>query len=140
MLANGAKLGYRTTAPTTQDQDYTDLPGLKELPEMGVDPEKVENTCLTDTVKQYEIGIGDPGDMTYTWKFANGTNDTTYKQLRTMEASGDTYYFQEELKDGTKTRFAAQVSVKRTSAGVNGVIDVQGSFALQSGLTITDPS
>ena len=43
MLANGATLGYKTTGNT-----YTNLPGLKEIPDLGVEPEKVENTCLTD--------------------------------------------------------------------------------------------
>ena len=55
MLANGAKLGYSTTGTGTIS--YTDIPGLKEIPEIGVEPEKVENTCLTDGVKKYEQGI-----------------------------------------------------------------------------------
>ena len=66
MLANGATLGVKT-APGASG--YTDLPGLKEIPEMGADAEKVENTVLTDDTKKYELGIGDPGDMAYKFKF-----------------------------------------------------------------------
>ena len=47
MLANGSKLGYRKHSGSDEG-NYTDLPGLKEIPEMGIEPEKVENTCLTD--------------------------------------------------------------------------------------------
>ena len=68
MLANGATLQYKEHGAAG---NYTDLPGLKEIPEIGADPEKVENTVLTDTVKKYEIGIGDPGDMTYKFKYVN---------------------------------------------------------------------
>ena len=34
MLANGAKLGYKKSGGST----FTDLPGLKEIPEMGIEP------------------------------------------------------------------------------------------------------
>ena len=40
MLANGSKLGYRENSAA----QYEDLPGLKEIPEMGADGEKVEKT------------------------------------------------------------------------------------------------
>ena len=65
MLANGATLSVKASG----DADYKNLPGLKEIPEMGMDPEKVENTTLTDQMKQYEMGIGDPGDMNYVFKY-----------------------------------------------------------------------
>ena len=35
MLANGAKLGYKKHGAA--ESAYTDLPGLKEIPEIGVD-------------------------------------------------------------------------------------------------------
>ena len=60
MLANGATLGYRKKGST---EEYKNLTGLKEIPELGDDPEKVENTGLADKVKQYEFGIGDAGDF-----------------------------------------------------------------------------
>lgn len=37
MLANGAKLGYKKKGASG---DYTDLTGLKEIPELGEDPER----------------------------------------------------------------------------------------------------
>lgn len=40
MLANGAKLSYDKTNKGTS---FTELPGLKKIPEMGVEKEKVEN-------------------------------------------------------------------------------------------------
>ena len=59
MLANGTKLGYSKTTPSGSSTSYTDLPGLKEIPDVGTDPEKVDNTVLTDKHKVYEKGIGD---------------------------------------------------------------------------------
>ena len=135
MLANGATLEYKKKGAST----YTKLKGLKEIPEMGVDPEKVENTSLEDTVKQYEMGIGDAGDITYKFKYENDTADSPYRLMRTLEESGEVASFKETLKDGTTTEFDGQVSVKRTGGGVNGVIEFNLNIALQSKLTITDP-
>lgn len=47
MLANGAKLEFKSKTVTS----YTKLKGLKELPEIGVESEKVENSDLDDTQK-----------------------------------------------------------------------------------------
>ena len=115
MLANGAKLEYKSKSVS----DYTKLNGLKEIPEIGVDPEKVENTDLDDTQKMYEMGIGDPGDITYKFKYDNTSKDSPYRVLRAYEASGENLSFKETLKDGTTTEFSGQVSVKRTGGGVN---------------------
>ena len=43
----GVKIGYKSSneAPT-----YTDLPHLQETPELGGDDEKIDVTCLSDTV------------------------------------------------------------------------------------------
>ena len=135
MLANGAKLGYKKSGGST----YTDLPGLKEIPEMGINPEKVENTCLTDKNKQYENGIGDAGDITYKFKYDNSKADCPYRVMRAAQDSGEVLSFQETLVAGTTTEFEGQVSVKRTGGGVNGVIEFNLAISLQSDLTVTDP-
>ena len=136
MLANGAKLYVKRSS----DQDYVNLPGLKEIPDMGVDPERVENTTLTDSHKMYELGIGDLPEMTYTFKYDNSKADSPYRTLRGMEETKEVGKFKEELFDGTTTMFDAQVSVKRTGGGVNGVIDFQVTMAVQSDLDVTDPA
>lgn len=135
MLANGATLGYKKKGTSG---DFTDLPGLKEIPDCGVEAEKVENTGLGDKNKQYENGIGDLGDMKYKWKYKN-TAASPYRILRKAQEDGEVLTFQEKLSDGTTTEFDAQVSVKRTGGGVNGVVDVEATMSVQGDLTITDP-
>ena len=134
MLANGATLGYKKKGASS----YTDLPGLKEIPEMGIEPEKVENTCLTDKVKQYEQGIGDAGELQYKFKYDNSKADCPYRVLR--DIGNEVLSFQEKLSDGTITEYDAQVAVKRTGGGVNGVIEFTATMSLQSEFKYTDPS
>lgn len=137
MLANGATLGYKEKGAAG---DFTDLPGLKEIPDMGTEPEKVENTVLTAKNKQYENGIGDAGDMTYKFKYDNTTAESPYRIMREAQAGNKTLTFQEKLADGSTTEYDAQVSVKRTGGGVNGVIEFNLTMSLQSDFKYTDPA
>ncbi len=136
MLANGATLGYKKKGA---DEEYTILTGLKELPELGDDPEKVENTSLTDKTKQYEFGIGDAGDLTYKFKYENKTATSPYRVMRLAAAEKEVLSFCETLPDGTKYEYDAQVSVKRSGGGVNGVMEWDLNMALQSEIKVTDP-
>lgn len=138
MLANGATLEYKKKSDASGT--FTKLLGLKEIPEMGSEPEKVENTTLEDSLKQYEMGIGDAGDITYKFKYDNSSAQSPYRLMRAAQESGDVLTFKETLKDGTTTEFDGQVSVKRTGGGVNGVIEFNLNIALQSELKITDPT
>ena len=136
MLANGAKLGYKKKGASG---DYTDLTGLKEIPELGEDPEKVENSGLADKVKQYEYGIGDAGDLTYKFKYENTSEISPYRVMRKAAATKEVLSFCETLPDNTKYEYDAQVSVKRSGGGVNGVMEFDLNMALQSEITTTDP-
>ena len=136
MLANGITLGVKETkeAPT-----YTELEGLKEVPELGADPEKVDNTTLADKTKIYELGIGDPGDLTYKFKWDNKEGGS-YRTLRDMADKKETVAFEETFPDGTKFHFDAQCSVKVGGGGVNGAIDFTLNLGLQSDIVVVDPA
>lgn len=137
MLANGATLGYKKKGTSGE---YIILTGLKEIPELGEDPEKVENTGLADKTKQYEFGIGDAGDFTYKFKYENSSDESPYRVMRLAAATKEVLSFCETLPDGTKYEYDAQVSVKRTGGGVNAVMEFNLNMALQSEIKITDPA
>lgn len=132
MLANGIKIGYSTSGTAS----YTDIEGLQEVPDIGVEPEKVENTCLSDNVKQYEKGIGDAGDMEFKFKYTN----PVWKILRGFESASKPTNFKVTYPDGSSVSFSAEVSNKLGGGGVNDPIAITTSMALQSELTWADPS
>ena len=136
MLANGITLSYKKSGT----EEFTVLTGLKEVPELGTEPEKVENTCLSDKVKQYEFGVGDPGDLEYKFKYENKSATSPYRVMRNAEAAKEVLTFKEELPDGTTVTFDAMVSVKLGSGAVNGVLDFTLKMALQSDMAFTDPA
>lgn len=134
MLANGTTLGVKKSG----ESSYTVLKGLKEVPELGADPEKVDNTCLEDKVKIYELGIGDPGDLSYKFKWENAEGGS-YRTLRALSDSRETASFEHTFPDGTKFHFDAQCSVKVGGGGVNGAVDFTLTLGLQGDITPVDP-
>lgn len=138
MLANGITLKYKKKKGTPSD--YILLEGLKEVPELGVDPEKVENTTLADKVKQYELGIGDAGELEYKFKYDNSKATSAYRVLRKLMDDKEVVAFEQEYPDKTKVEFDGQVSVKLGGGGVNGVIEFTLKIGLQSDFTFTDPA
>lgn len=133
MLANGIKLAFSKTKG-----DYQNLVGLKEVPEFGIEPEKVENTTLADKVKKYEFGIGDAGELEYKFAYDNTTATSPYRILRNAADNKEKLYFEQTYPDNTKVTFEGQVSVKLGGGGVNSVIEFTLKIALQSELTFVD--
>ena len=133
MLANGIKLAFSKTKG-----DYQNLVGLKEVPEFGIEPEKVENTTLADKVKKYEFGIGDAGELEYKFAYDNTTATSPYRVLRNAADNKEKLYFEQTYPDNTKVTFEGQVSVKLGGGGVNSVIEFTLKIALQSELTFVD--
>ena len=134
MLVNGTTLGYKTSAEAST---YTNLPDLKEVPDLGADPEMVDNTALADTIIHNEQGIGDPGDMEYTFRFKNDGASDAYRMI---EGIVDTKtWFAHTLKDGTVFEFAAIPSLKLSGGGVNDPQEFVMALALQSDIEVTDP-
>ena len=133
MLANGITLSYGTAKGT-----YTKLAGLKEVPEFGIEPEKVENTTLEDKVKKYEFGIGDAGELEYKFAYKNDGASAPYRLLRTAADNKTKLFFKQAYPDGIEVQFEGQVSVKLGGGGVNSVIEFTLKIALQSELEFKD--
>ena len=131
MLANGITLSYKGSGSS-----YTVIDGLQEVPEIGVEVEKVENTCLSDAVKQYEKGIGDAGDMEFKFKYTNAI----WKVLRGFETASKPTEFKVTYPDGCSVTFSAEVSNKLGGGGVNDPIQITTAMSLQSNLVWADPT
>ena len=138
MLANGITLSYKVKSAA--GTAFTAMPGLKEVPEMSNEREKVENTALGDSVKLYEYGIGDPGDLEFLFRYMNSDEKALYRTMRGHADNNTVLTLKEQFPDGTTFTFDAQIDVTMGGGGVNGVIDWTLKTALQSAITVTDPA
>ena len=78
--------------------------------------------------------------MVYKFKYDNTSATSPYRVLREEADAGTVLYFQEKDADGTAIEFGAQVSVKRTGGGVNGVIEFEVTMMVQTDIAYTDPA
>lgn len=128
MLANGSKLEYKKGA------DFENIIGLKSIPEMGSDPNKIENSCLADAVKQYDLGIKDYGDLAYKFKkFPKDTpENASYEAIKALADAKTKTTFKQVLSDGSSFVFDAVPNVKLGGGELDGVIEWTLALALQS--------
>ncbi|MCM1104934.1 MAG: phage tail protein [Clostridium sp.] len=137
MLANGTLLGVKFPG----EENFIDLPNLKTIPDINNEKEKVENTPLSAANKRYEPGVGDYGDLEYTFVHEENREGTAYRMLREYADKNTVLEFQETWVDGTKFTYSAipAVGFKR-SGGVNTVVDLVVKMSLKSDIEVTDPS
>lgn len=136
MLANGSTIGYAADA-TTAPSVFTNIPDLKELPDIGAEPELVDNTALSDSIRRNEMGIGDPGEMEFVFRYNNAEAGASYRVAKGLSG---VKWFQVKLFDGTTYTFKAIPSCRLSGGGVNDPIEFVMALALQSDITIADPS
>lgn len=135
MLANGITLGFKTSSA---EGSYTDLPLLKEVPQIGADAELVENTPLSAKNRRYEQGIGTLPELEFIFIYENSAT-SAYRLMRTHADNKAKLYFEETLSDGTTFTFEAIPSIKLNGGGVNDPIDMVLTLAVQSDIDVTDP-
>lgn len=135
MLLNGSKLSYNKT----QAGSYTRLNSLKEVPELGVDPEKIENSPISTEVKRYENGVGDAGDLEYKFVYEENKAGSETRVLLEMGDANKPVYWEHELPDGTKYQFQATPACKISGGALNGVVELVVKMALNSDITRVDP-
>ena len=83
ILSQGITLSIKKSDSTG---DYTVIPGLLEVPDIGGTTEKIDVTTLADTSRQYINGIKDYGELTFKFLYdglccKDGTDDVSNYQF-----------------------------------------------------------
>ena len=136
MLANGITLSVKKAG----ESDFAVLPLLKEVPDLGPDPEPVENTPLSAKIKQYEQGIGDAGTLEYKFVHSNKSATDIAPTLAGLAATKNEHTWKETYPDGTEFEFVGSCSLKWGGGGVNGAVEDTLTIYMNSDLTVTNPT
>lgn len=137
MLANGILLGFK---PKGSEGPYTDLPDLKEVPDVQNKPERVEDTPLNATNKRYKKGVGDPGEMVYKFCYEGPTPGSAIRLLQQYAATDTELDFQETWPDGTLIQYTAVCNLSfARGGGINSLVHLQVEMFISSDIETVLP-
>lgn len=110
-----------------QSTTYSKLVDIKEFPDLGGEPENIDVTTLTDTMRHYVNGVQDTGSLTFVANY-------TKADYQTVKA----------LADGTSKKFAvwfgATAGNPPTPSGSNGKFSFEGTLSVYvNGGGVNDP-
>lgn len=138
MLANGITLKYKEK---TGSGEFKVLTALTETPEWGSEPEKVDMTDLSDTIKVYELGVGDSPEVEYKFLVkgadAKMTETSQIAVLKGYEKSNTVLEFQQVFKDGTQIEFEGNIAIKIDAGSLNSAIGYTMTVGLAGEPTYT---
>lgn len=148
LLSKGTYLAICEDETITEESSvFKKLYGMNSVPDIGGDPEKVEVTNLADGNRRYIQGIKDYGDLEFGFYYNQDTNSSaedilnSFQELRKIEKSGKSVWFQLIYPDNTGHRWKGGVTVKRSAAGVNEALSFTATTALETEIedvTITE--
>lgn len=120
----GTFLMYKASAEASE---YTKLVDIKDYPDLGGSPERIQSTTLSNKQHTYELGVQDIGEMQVTANYEAADYDKV-KALDDNEDHEFAFWFGgEESDDGTitptgadgKFEFTGKLGVYVAGGGVN---------------------
>jgi hypothetical protein len=120
--------------------EYTVIPNLQEVPELGGTAEKVDVTTLADGNYKYINGIKDFGDLAFKFLYDNSGETSNYRIVRGLEESGEVVDWKVTFPDGTGFEFSGEVSTATDSQSVNSAITFTANITLNSDIVVTNPN
>ena len=123
---------------------WAKLVDIKDFPDLGAAPERLDKTTLSDPIRLYEPGIQDLDEMAFTTNY-NKTDFATLKALENQELDLGVWFGASEsggvyTPDGSdgKFTFKGKLSVFVNGGGVNEIVDMTISIALTAPITFAE--
>lgn len=128
----GVKIGYcvETTAGTRPTSSYTNVPDIKEIPEINMSPSNLDVTNLVDQYKRYIPGVKDAGnDVALTANLTANLKTVWTALVSAAESawtSGKATWFEIKIPNFDSFYFAGMPSEMGVSSmGVDAVVEAQ---------------
>lgn len=135
MLANGTTLGYDKAGTGSS---YTKLKSLKKVPDLGFEPEMVENSTIDAKNKQYDVGVGDAGDLEYTFKYSKNDKSSETRAILELCDAGKEVGWEHTYPDGTAFHFKGIPSYKIVGGELNSPLELVVKIGISSDLKRKD--
>lgn len=137
LLSLNTKIGYKSGAEAST---YTDIPNLTEVPEIGGSPGesgRYHPGGQRKAIYQRYQGLRRPD---FKFLYDNASEGANYRIVKGLETAGTLVDWQVSLPDGTAFAFSGYPTVKLDSVSVGAALYFTVSIALNSDVTVTNPS
>lgn len=135
-ILNGTKVQYSETEAGT----YTDLIGVKTLPDFGSTPNKVDTTTLDNTVYETNInGLIPALDLTYELNLEAPTATANIKKVYDMAQSDTAYFWKVTLNSGIVVAYKSKVKYGIKGGSSEDLETFEMYHAPEEGITVTVP-
>lgn len=112
ILSKGSTLSYKNST-------WIELGGVKSIPAMGSDPEKLDVTHLKSESRQCIAGLQDNDTLEFT--FINQSKN--FADIHTLVQANKEYEWQVKYPDGSLAEFTGKPVLKTSAVEVNGVLE-----------------
>lgn len=113
LLSKGTVLSYKSGAT------YIEVAGVKGIPQVGGDPERVDVTTLKDAKRKYIAGIEDTDNL----EFAIVYQTENFTTVHALVEAGAEAEFKVTYPDGMVVTFTGQPKFKFSAAEINGALE-----------------
>lgn len=113
LLTKGTVLSYKKLA------EFVELAGVKGIPQLGGDPERVDVTTLADAKRKYIAGIEDTDNL----EFAIVYQTANFTDVHTLVETGVETEFKVVYPDGMAVTFKGVPKFKFSAAEINGALE-----------------
>ena len=135
-IYNGTKLEYSST----ENGAYTQLKGIKQTPDIGGEPNKVDTTDLDNLKYETAInGLIPAQNYTFEFNMEDPTATANIKLASDLEDSGEIYYWKYTLSNGIVVSFRSDVRTTIQGGGSQDLIGFSISLSPIDEITKTIP-
>lgn len=131
LVATGTKLEM-----STDGTSFTEIAGLKTVPDIGADPETVDVTDLSDTKKKSVAGIENSSSLALACVY-KGDN---FYNLLSKSNDGIQYKWKVTYPDGMTATFTGSFTIKVGNVAVNGAMDFTITVVVSDGPDFAAPT
>ena len=134
---NGTKLEYSSS----QSGTYTRIYGLKTIPDVGGEPNKIDTTDLDNTEFETNMyGLKPAQAYTFEFNMQDPSATANIKLASDLEDSGSNYYWKLTYSNGVIVSFQSKVKTTLLGGSSNDLIGFQMHLAPKNEPTKTIPT
>lgn len=128
VLSKGTKLSYKS------GEDFVVVAGVKSIPQIGSDPERIDVTDLQSEKRRYIAGLQDVDNLEFAVVYQTAAFATFQTFAETASSSTE---FKIEYPDGMTVDFKGEPTVRIGATEVNGALEYTIVIVVSDGPNIT---